>query len=231
MKFHVQLMAAIMGAHLAGAAGAASDPTEMVATVQDFNEPLTGSCVPSSAGHHPWDLQIGSEFDFQELGSKRYGVRPVSSGLEEEIKEPVYLRVNAGKSWLDDAPCKKTLKNREFLLALHELAEPGHGTAPSWHALIYIPVNISGNDQFYLVLLSIVNDATKCKSLNGKPKARCEALRELAVMKMDSKPLKEIHDRAIDLIDAILPEGGFSSSPPAVKAVLYHNGVVHGSLF
>ena len=242
MKFHVQIAVAIVGACLAGGVMAADDPIEMVATVEDIDASLAAACASADRhdGDHDddhddfWNLKKDSEFDFQRVASHRYNIHPVSSGIDESIKEPVFLRINVDNPWLDLSPCKSAgLKDKQFLVALHEMQEPQDAATKSWHALIYVPVKKSGNNHFYLFVESIVNDATKCEALSGQEKAACKALRTLAVMKMDGRPLKEIHDKTNETIDTILEGSSSASSPSAAEATsfFYHNGVIHGSLF
>ena len=241
MKVRVEALGAIVGICLASTAMAVDDPTERVATVDDVPAPLVSKpCVPAPPpapalrhghDHDFWHLEKDSEFDFRKIGGIRYNISRVSSGIDEDIEDPVLVRINAGSPWIDTAPCTtKSLKDRQFLFALHEMEEDGNPATRSWHALIFVPVDgASATDEFYYVVLSIENDSSKCKKLTGKPKARCEALRELAVMKMDNRPLKKIVEKVIYYIDDILPVGGMPAPAKDELQFFYHNGVIHGT--
>lgn len=248
MKFHAQRVIRLMAALLVAAsapAGAAlevkSDPVEKASTVSEVEKSAERKpCIPSAlhdGGHEKiWNLKKHSEFDFRKVGNLRYSVSRISSDVEKEIEDPVYVHVNFGRPWITLPPCKgKSLTDRQFLFAIEQLHEPGQPEFMSWHALIYVPVALdSGEHKFFLIVLNIENDSNKCTVMaNEKRRKQCEALRTLAVMKMDNEPLKRIRETMAAKIDQILPPNGFGrdDSKLAPEEVEYHNGVIHGSLF
>jgi hypothetical protein len=247
------------------------NPVEMIARVSEVQKLLArydNPCLPpvppkpstilaKDDGDHGdfWNLEPNkSEFDLRRLGSRRFSIGRVTPEIDEEIEEPVFLGVNLKKDWITVPPCTGTsLKKRKFLFALQEIEEPGHSSSKSWHALFYVPMEISEkNRQFFLFVLSIENDHLKCEEDsaygNENEKKRCRALRRLAVMKMDNESLREIRKEIRDKIDLILPKDGFADDAREerdkklkeqekkikdgdIPSLLYHNGVIHGSLF
>lgn len=248
MKLSSQLIAALMCTCLAGqampakpAANVTSNPVEKVAAVSDVVRTAEGKpCIPSARhdGNNEkfWNLKKDSEFDFRTVGNYRYNVSRISSNIDREIEEPVYIHVNDGGPWIAKPPCKgDPLTGHQFLFALQELEEPGHSESRSWHALIYVPVALqTGEYKFQLIVLSIENDSRKCDEMaNEKKRKQCDALRKLAVLKMDNASFAKIRATMAAKIDEILPPTGFgvdgSKSEPV--GIRYHNGVIHGALF
>jgi hypothetical protein len=240
MNFHVRFAVTILGACLAGVAVAAVDPIERVDEVRDITPTTTAKSTPqknaSANRHHGdfWNLKENqSEFGFLRLGGPRYRIDRVTMDIDQEIEDPVFLRLNPHKPWLaPETDTGRKLSDFQFLLALHEMEE-GHSGAKSWHALIYVPVTKSSGDEFYLVVRSIEKNLVDCnKWTDAAEKLACQKLHALSVMKIGNASTRDLATTIVNTIDEILPlDGTASAKANKVTNFFYHNGVIHGSLF
>ena len=236
----------IAGALVAANSASATDTLDKIAVVEHIDELAMASCVPGASSHHDpdsfWNLRKDeSEFKFLKRGSVPYAIDPITPEVDRSIKDPLFYPLNPGADWIDAAPCTTTsLKDKRLFFALHKIPEPGNPYSEGWHAIFFVPVKpSSGPEWFYLFVLGIKDDSSKCVQNDGSVNARCKELRDLAIMKMENVTMAEISRKLNDKLDVFLPPSGSAHKSTKGKQVTdsddtakakYHNGVIHGPL-
>jgi hypothetical protein len=179
--------------------------------------------------HDEWPVDKGAKFKLERRDGARYYI-DVKEDTDNALEKPDMFVVNASESALGTDYCVRggAVRKHVYALGLTEVPPEDDQDTQTLRALIYFPMRLEKStpawaaDAFYLMLLRVYDDPTRCEAYGGATKIRCEALHRLGVLHRQQIAPDEFAAAIKAEIQKILPDDPY-------RATVFHNGVIHGN--